>query len=183
MAGKKKKRRAYLDDFKVNEEGKYDYTGTVYQYEADEDPENELRRELLKLWGLGMVLMSSLIGAGCISAPGMDNCIYVLLPYAAALIAGISVFWAFCRLTSGRNPLKEYVYEASVGKLPGRTVMTIFCVVMDIVGEIVYICFHGIGEKLAGLFLFAVLNLLAAASAVLMRRRILGMNWKKTGNI
>ena len=180
---KKKKHRAYLDSFQKNEKGTYEYTGNVYQFQGTKDQENELRRELLKLWGLCTVLMGCLITAGCISAPGMDNCFYVLLPYTAALMAGISEFWALCRLTSGSDPLKEYVYESSVVKMPGRAVLTVSCIGMSMIGELVYICFHGIGEMMACFCIFVVMNFLAAASAILMRRQIQGMTWEKYGNI
>lgn len=180
---KKKRRRAYLESFRKNEEGTYEYAGNVYEFQGTGSRENELRRELVKFWGAGLVLMGSLAAAGCISAPGMGNCFYVLLPYAAALMSGVSTLWALCRLTSGSNPLKEYVYEASVVKMPGRTVLTIFCIAMSMMGELVYICFHGIGEMTAGFCIFMVLNLLAAVCAMMMRRQILGMRWKKYGNI
>ena len=177
---KKKKRRAYLDSFRKNEEGTYDYTGSLYQYNGGS---HGLRRSLIKLWGLCAVLMGSLIAAGCISAPGMDNCFYVLLPYAAALMAGVSVLWALCRMTSGKNPLKEYVYEASVGKLPERAVMTAAFGAAAIIGEAVYICLHGMGGKTVGFGVFVLLDFAAAGAALVMRREILRMSWTKHNNM
>lgn len=184
MAGaEKKKRRAYLDSFQKNEEGKYDYTGNVYQFEGNKDQKAELRCILRKLWGLCIVLMGSLIASGCISAPGMDNCFYVLLPYAVAFMGGISVFWALCRLTSGKNPMKEYVYEASVAKIPERVVLTVFCIGVTFAGELIYVCLQGMGKKTAGVCVFMILNLAAAVSALLIRRQIRNMTWKKYGKI
>lgn len=173
---KKKKRRAYLDSFRKNEEGNYDYTGSLYQFNGGG---HELRCSLIKLWGLCAVLLGSLIAGGCISVPGMDNCFYVLLPYVAALMAGVSVFWALCRMTSGKNPLKEYVYEASVGKLPERAVMVVVFDAAVIIGETVYICLHGMDGKLTGFGIFVLLDFAAAGAALVMRREILGMSWTK----
>ncbi|MGN0292366.1 MAG: hypothetical protein ACI4D3_00010 [Lachnospiraceae bacterium] len=177
---KKKKRRAYLDSFQKNEAGKYDYTGNNYFFEGTDD---ELRCSLMKLWGLCVVLMGSLIAAGCISVPGMDNCFYVLLPYVAALMAGVSVFWALCRMTSGKNPLKEYVYEASVVKLPERAVMTVFLAVVTLIGEVIYICMHGMEGKTAGFCVFMLLESAAAGAVLVMRREIQHMNWIKHKSI
>lgn len=177
---KKKKRRAYLDSFRKNEEGTYDYTGSVYRFEGNDD---ELRCSLIKLWGLCAVLVGSLIAAGCISAPGMDNCFYMLLPYVAALMSGISVFWALCRMTSGKNPLKEYVYEASVAKLPERTVMTVFFAAVTAIGEVVYIFIHGMEGKTAGFCVFVLLESAAAGAVLVMRRTIQRMNWIKHKSI
>lgn len=177
---KKKKRRAYLDSFRKNEEGKYDYTGSIYCFEGTDD---DLRCSLMKLWGLCVVLLGSLIAAGCISAPGMDNCFYVLLPYVAALMSGISVFWALCRMTSGKNPLREYVYEASVGKLPERTVMTAFFAAVTLIGDTVYICIHGMEGKPVGFSVFMLLESAAAGAVLVMRRTIQRMNWIKHKNM
>lgn len=202
---KKKKRRAYLDSFRKNEEGRYDYTGNVYYFAGNDIEENNaegndfagnsperngfrgngeaLRPCLMKLWLLGAVLLGCLIAAGCISVPGMDNCFYVLLPYAAALMAGISVLWALGRMTAGGNPLKEYVYQASVEKLPERAVMTVFFAAAAAAGEAVYICLHGAEGKPAGFCVFMLLNFAAAGAALMLRREIKTMKWIKHGNL
>lgn len=178
---KKKKRRAHLDGFQKNDQGKYDYTGNVYEYEGSGGLECSLRSELLKLWGAAAVLLGSLIASGCVTAPGMDDCFYVLLPYIAALMAGISACWALCRLTSGGNPLKEYVYEASVNALPGRTLLAFFCAAVCEAGEIIYVCLHGMGEKTAGFCIISVLNVLSIVSSLVLRRSVMRMTWTKYG--
>ncbi len=190
---KKKNRRAYLNSFRKNKEGKYDYTGNVYYFEGNDIEGNgvegngfgengeTLRSRLIKLWLPGAVLMGCLIAAGCISAPGMDNCFYVLLPYAASLMAGISMLWALGRMTAGGNPLKEYVYQASVEKLPERAAMTVFFTAAAAAGEAIYICLHGTEGKLAGFCIFMLLNFVSAGAAFMLRREIQTMKWIKHG--
>lgn len=178
---KKKRRRTYLESFHKDQDGKYVYQGDVYTYQGNGEQGGEcnLRCELRKLWGWCIVLLGSLAAAGCVTAPGMDNCFYVLLPYAAGLMGGISVCWALCRLTSGGSPLKAYVYEASVKALPARTILTALCAGVCIVGEIVFVLRQGTGEKTISFCIFLVLNVLILLTSIMLRRKIRSMQWTK----
>ena len=112
MAEQKKGRRAYLKDFRKNEHGEYSYKGDLYEYKG-----SDLLWKKGILFALCAVLLAAEITAGCVSAPGMDNCFYVLLPYAAGLTGCASVCLAICNLCAGNNPLRAYVYEKSVLKI------------------------------------------------------------------
>ena len=116
---KKKSRRAYLESFQKNQEGNYEYKGELYVWQGTGQ---DRRRELARLWGLCIALLGSLAGAGSVDAPGAINCAYVILPYVINLIAGISVCWGLCRLSAGGNPVRAYVWKASVEQIPGRAV-------------------------------------------------------------
>lgn len=179
---KKKRRRTYLENFHKDSEGKYVYQGEMYIYRgnARADGQSGLGCELRKLWAWCLVLMGSLVAAGCISAPGMDNCFYVLLPYAVGLVAGVSVCWALCRLTSGKNPLKAYVYEASVKALPFRTVLAALCAGVCMIGEVVFVLRQGMGEKTVSFCVFFMLNVLIVLSALMLRKRVRSMQWTRS---
>jgi hypothetical protein len=120
-----------------------------------------------------------MIAAGCMTAPGIDNCFYVILPYAAEIIAGISVCWALCRLTFGGNPLKAYIYESSVKALPVRTMIAAVAAGLCMAGEIIFVCRQGIGEKIGSFCIFLILNVLTIIVSMISRRKILSMQWKK----
>ena len=47
-----------------------------------------------------------------------------ILPYAGALVAGISAVWALARMSCGGARLRSYVYEETVAKLPLRCLLT-----------------------------------------------------------
>lgn len=95
---KKRKRKAYLDSFQKDNNGKYVYKGDMYVFQPQE---RELRREMARLWGLALVMISAQIIAGCVDAPGTGRSFYVLIPYMISLIAGISVCWGLGRMTEG----------------------------------------------------------------------------------
>jgi len=175
MAEKKKKgKRAYLEHFKKDEEGRYVYKGDFYTYQADG---KTLGRVLARLWGMTAVMIAACIGAGCVPAPGMDNCFYIIIPYVAGLMSVISVCWAVYRLSAGGHPLKAYIYDASIKALPARTILVLFCVCAALAGETVFVCIHGFDGKMAGFFILVILDIIIGALAIVMRRCVRTMKW------
>lgn len=172
MAEKKKGRRSYLNDFKKNEEGRYEYGGRLYSYRGDDLGRRKL---LLGVLCLGMVLLMA--AAGCVTAPGMGNCVYVLLPYAAGLAAAGGTCLAVYRICTGGNPMKAYVYEAGVRKAPGRAAFTAGCSLLAAAGQVIYTLCHGFEGRLPGFAFFLSFEVLAAVSAVQIRRETKKMCW------
>lgn len=173
---KKRKRKAYLDSFQKDNNGKYVYKGDMYVFQPQE---RELRREMARLWGLALVMISAQIIAGCVDAPGTGRSFYVLIPYMISLIAGISVCWGLGRMTEGGSSLRAYVYEATVPQIPGRSVFTAVCAGVAVLGELTYVFKNGIEEKLPGFLIFLVLEVAALFAALLIKRQILLMKWEK----
>lgn len=174
---RKKRRRTYLESFRRDKDGKYVYQGETYT--CRESGQMDWKRLLFRLWAFGIGLLVCQVAAGCITAPGMDHCFYVLLPYAAGLIAGISACWALGRLTAGGNPLKAYIYEASVKVLPARAILTALAAGICIAGEVVFVCGNGMEGKSVSFFVFLILQMLEVALALLLRREILLTEWVK----
>lgn len=173
MAEKRRRTKAYLDDFKKTASGDYSYEGALYGM-----PEEGRKRILIRLWsflcGIGVLLLL----CGCIPAAGMDHSFWALLPYAADWIAFAFVCGSMYRMTAGGNPLREYVYEASVKKLPHRLRAMELCTALTIAGDVIYLIRNGFGGKVlyTGLFLF--LEALIILLALAMDRQLLKMDWK-----
>lgn len=177
MAEKKKKgRRAYLEAFQKNHEGKYEYRGEAYAWQGTEE---KRRRELVRLWGLCVVMLGSLAAAGCVEAPGSINCAYVILPYVINLIAGISVCWGLCRLSAGGNPVRAYVWQASVEQIPGRALFACICGGASLAGEVIFAVRNGLEGKAGGFAAFLLLECAVCAASFQMRRQIRKLEWKK----
>lgn len=180
MAEKKRKgRRAYLNDFQKDEKGQYVYQGALYEWKGEK---GTLRRELMVLWGLCIVMMASLLTAGCVDTPGAMNAAYVVLPLTVSLVFGISAGWGLWRLTSGGNPMRAYVYEQSAGRIPGRLAGTMLGAGMTVAGEMIFLFRNGFGEKVPETVLFVGLEGLAFAMAAIFRIRIGKMNWENVKN-
>lgn len=177
MAEKKKKgRRAYLNDFQKDEEGRYVYQGELYEWKGEA---GALRRELVLLWGICIAMLALLLASGCIDAPGAMNCAYVVLPITAGFLFGISAGWGLWRLSSGGNPLRAYVYEQSAGKIPGRLIGTMLGAGTAIAGEIIFLFRNGFEEKQQEAIFFLILEGTAFVLALFFRQRIIKMTWEK----
>lgn len=172
MAEKKKGRRAYLEAFKKDEKGEYIYTGKLYAFD---ETHMKWKTAAIRLGAVWAVLMAAMIVNGCIPAPGMADCFYVLLPYAAQVVAAASLGTALFSMISAGNPLREYQYEAAVKKIPLRAQLSAAFAGVNMLGEIIYLEQNSI-ENAAGMAgLFLILEASACVCALWMYK--FSKNW------
>ena len=88
-----------------------------------------------------------------------------ILPYAGALVAGISAVWALARMSRGGARLRSYVYEETVAKLPLRCLLTGVFAALAAVGECMDVFLNGGQDAIWYAVLFAALAAAAAAAA------------------
>ena len=88
-----------------------------------------------------------------------------ILPYAGALVAGISAVWALARMSRGGARLRSYVYEETVAKLPLRCLLTGGFAALAAVGECMDVFLNGGQGAIWYAVLFAALAAAAAAAA------------------
>ncbi len=172
MAEQKRRRRSYLEDFHETASGEYVYTGRVHPFEGTA---SERVRALAALWACAALALAALVAGGCLPAAGMDGCPYVLLPYTAALLAGISVAWLMGRLTAGGESLRDYVYKDTVGKARARGTLAAALCGLTLAGEGVYLALNGAGERAAGSAGLCLLLMLALWMQVLWLRLARGV--------
>lgn len=180
MAGEKKRqgRRAHLNDFYRDVSGSYVYTGACYVCAAGERQRAALLR---RLWLLTAVMAAAVVAGGCIAAPGMSRCFYVLLPYAAEVGCTGSVVWAMTRWQAREYPMREYVYKATVKALPGRCAAEAAAAGAGAAAEVVYLLLSGAGGRGAMAALYLLLKAAALAAALLARRTVLRSAWEPVG--
>ena len=172
-------RRAYLDDFRRNVSGEYIYIGPLHAFRGTA----ESRKRGLIRWGLMAVGMAALgIVGGCIYAPGTTHCAYIMIPYVAGLLAAWSVLWAFARLAKGGDPLRGYVYDATVSQFRLRTMITAVGAGCAVAGELVYVALHGVQGMLPGMLLFLGSQGAMLALALLWRPLGREMVWELREN-
>ncbi len=180
MADRKKpKKRAYLDAFEKNAQGNYVYAGELYYWQGEE---KDYRHQMRLLWLLSVTLLGSTALSLCITAPGTLNCVYVLVPCAGSFLCGISVCRGMYRLSAGKNPLRAYIYNASVKQIPIRALCTCVGAAASIVGEIIYVLSNGTEEKQTGFFLFLLLEGTAFMTSLSVRHYIVKMRWELQKN-
>lgn len=173
---KKKGRRAYLNDFHKDEKGSYVYRGELYDYAGGKEA---LKKELWILWGICAAMLAALLAAGCMNAPGMRDCFYVVLPFSVSFVFGISVCFGMWQLTRGGSPMRAYQYEKSIDVMPHRTMGTMICVGISIAGELIYLFRNGFSGKLSPAIFFLLLETVAFLLTFLLKKRIMQMIWEK----
>lgn len=177
MAEKKYKgRKAYLNDFHKNEKGDYEYQGALYEWKGEKET---LRKELGILRIICIATLAVLVVAGCVDAPGVSNSFYVIIPYTVSFVFGISTAWGMWRLTFGGNPLRAYVYEASVVQIPIRTVGTMIGAGAAVLGEVIFLFRNGFAGKAGASILFLFLEATALVLSVILRKKVKKMAWEK----
>ena len=111
------------------------------------------------------VLMAAMIINGCIPAPGMAGCFYVLLPYAAQVVSAAALGVALLSVATAGNPLREYQYEAAVKKIPMRSRLAAIFAGASVLGELLYLIQNGAGNAAGMAALFLVLEVIACVCA------------------
>lgn len=101
----------------------------------------------------------------------------MLLPYIVALVAAFSCLWTISELTGGGEPMRQYVHDATVLKLPGRAMIAAVAAVLCILGQAIYCILHS-GGTVGVLLAFFLLEGAGAAAMVLLFRCIRGANWQ-----
>ena len=174
----RKKRHSRLEYFQRNAAGEYIYTGKHLTYVSTE---KSRKRLLLELWGLGTAGMICLLVSGFLPLRSFRGCFYVLLPYMIALVAAISCLWTIGELTGGGDPLRQYVHDATVLKLPGRAMVSAVAALIGMLGEAVSCILNGADGTVGVLAAFFLLMAIGTAAMVLLYRCIRGAVWQITG--
>lgn len=178
MAEKKRRRRrrAYLDDYKINEAGQYEYQGARYKWTVDDEGRLALQRRLRLMAALAVALA---LLAGCIPAPGVGQSAYLILPYCIGVVAAISLCFAVWRMCGEKDPMRGHVYKASVKKIPFRGILTAVFAALSLAGEIIYLLRNGFGGMLIYGILFLLLEAAVLALAVCILQKLGSLEWRK----
>lgn len=165
----KRGRRAYLKDFQPTAGGDYIYTGRMVRWPG---AGGWSRREaLIRLWLCALPGLAAALAGGCISGTGMDGRAFVLLPYIVGLVLAACTVWPVLRLTAaGEGPLREYVYQATVGRLPGLSLAWAICSGVTLGAELVNLAVPGFSGVRPMALLFAALEGLSLLAALALRR-------------
>ncbi len=176
MTQKKDRRNAYLNNYRPDENGTYVYQGDLYTFRGDP---RSLRRLKIRLAVLSSLLLFSLLAAGLLPFPGISRCIYIMLPYAAALCGGVSVCWGVARFCAGPASLTEHAHEAAARSLPDRAIFTVCCCTACLIGLILYLIQNGLSAATFGYLVFPLLHGAALAAALRIRALLLSAEWNR----
>lgn len=171
------RKKEYLKDFNKNIAGEYVYTGENFEQQGTSTEKKVCSRKLLAE-AIGITF--ALISAGCVSAAGMRDCWYVLIPYLVEAIAAFVLVWSLIRMQFGRIPLRAYVYERSVKRAPNQAIMLMIFACISAVGAIVYLAMHGFEGRLTEALFYLLTKSAQVWLAYSVRRALSAMHWERS---
>ncbi|MBR0085000.1 MAG: hypothetical protein IJL97_00470, partial [Lachnospiraceae bacterium] len=83
-------RRGYLDDFKMNEHGRYEFRGQYMISELDKD---EFKKRIMLLWVLVLVPFALALISGNFDT-GLNGHPLILIPYAGGVVFAACMMWS-----------------------------------------------------------------------------------------
>lgn len=169
-----KNRRSYLNDFKLQDDGKYKYEGAIYK--MDESKITYKKARNLVVFGSLITFVLELI-AGLVKADGAMDTIYVTIPYVLSMIFVILLAYKCISLYFSRYPLYEYEYKGSVEKFTIYSTISLILLIATLIGELVYIIFNGINKYVAGTIIFIICILLAGMMDYMLLRFVKQLNF------
>lgn len=168
------RKNKYVNDYKIDEQGRYVYYGTVYHWEKPE----RRRPVLVTLWVLTVISIVLAILAGCIPAPGVNTQAFLLLPYAISAAVCIYSEIGLFHLTQEKDPVRDHVYTNNVKKLPLRYTIAAIAAFIAAAAEILYFSRSGSAANLkVYAVLFTVLELVTGVLAMVCSVIVGKLNW------
>ena len=168
------RRRAYLDDFRKTQNGDYQYEGSRYACELSE---KEWKKKSTAMAAAGIAVILLTIAAGCVPSVGLQGSIFVLLPYAVQLAAACSLAWACARLLGKEYPLREYVYQQTVCKIPLRSGVCIAAAGVSVIGELIELTRHS--NEILFSIPFLLIEVVMGAATLELLKNVKKYTWKR----
>ena len=101
--------KEYLNDFVLNDDGGYSYTGRRYTVDRHYAFYGDVYRKLL----IGAIIMAACsVGSGMIDAAGATGAFYVVIPFIGEISALFAMFWNIVKLMSQGEVVKEYAFQS-----------------------------------------------------------------------
>jgi len=177
MADKKKKnRRAYLNDFKKNEAGEYEYQGVLYAFA---DSEEARKRAYTKLWLLLALTAAAVIGSGCVSGAGILNTFYVIIPYIGEISCLFALTHYHFKLLTKGDEVREYVYTKTHPRMAPAAMLLAFFAIVGFAMSLLYSILSGFADGAVNTVVYLVLKAVSAALALIYRNAFSKLEWIK----
>ena len=136
MKTKKTNKRAYLDDFILNEQGQYEYKGIIYKIQ---NTDFELKSLIIML----VLSFVCIIAGGIIPFSGSMHAFYIIMPYIVEIVLFGLLSYAFFEFCTHYKELREYIYKKSYEKFKPYTSILIGNMGLSVICTLVYSVFNG----------------------------------------
>lgn len=127
--------RAYLDDFQMDADGKYIYTGKRYAFGGEPRARTIY---LVKIVLFALLALLSTVAPECLPPTEISRTPVTLIPWALQLIAALVTGWAVGRIFAHATELRAYVYRATVASLPVKSLILAALSGVTLTAEVVF---------------------------------------------
>lgn len=134
-------RAAKASQFTRGAGGEMIYVGRHYSFQGDE---RSYRQGMRQRMALAAVMAVAHLAGGMMPVPALYNTWYVIAPFMLTFFAVVSLVWAVCRMVYWGNPLREYVYDATVKQIPIRATLAMILSMCTLCGQIAYVVTHSL---------------------------------------
>ena len=168
------KRWEHLNDFKKNDDGKYEYRGSYRVFAGDKAAQ---KKEYALLWALLAAAVASSVGSGCISGAGITNTFYVILPFLGEICCLFVLTWNHCKILTKSDKIKSYIFKSADSIITYASAITVFFAVAGFITSLIFSVSTGFKDGTVNAAVYLALKILCAASALIYRARYLKCEW------
>ena len=176
---KAKGKYAHLNDYKLTDDGTYEYAGIYHEWVSGEVAGLYAGKARLFLG----VAIACLAVAGCVPAPGTFGAFYVVIPYICSVIGVALSTMAVHRIIHEGERLRDHIYEKSVPMLPAKLAIGAAGALSGSMGELVHILVMRPENGIAFAIAFMLVMALAGAALLLLLNTsmplVRGEAWKR----
>ncbi len=155
MNNNKRHGKEYLNDFKLDKEGKYKYEGSIYKFDS-----KDKATLIKKLWIYTIIIDVLIVAAGCINTGKLSQTIYYVAPYCLQLVFAALLTYCVIKFNYHKKELREYQYEKSIARVKPYGSILLGLVIVEVIALIIYLLINTSGN--APVILIVIFALLAA---------------------
>lgn len=170
------KRKEYLNDFKLNEEGKYEYKGTLHELDDENMSFKKVKQILITV---DLLILCMFIIAGMVQAVGVMNAMYVTMPYVFGFFAIAVLTFKVFMLEFNHYPIRDYDFKATIEKYRSYGIAVVVLILCTLLGELFYIIRYGVTMYVSGTIIFIVCMVIALAVSLHFCKFNLQLKWKE----
>ena len=173
MARKRKYKWDFLNDFKPDKDGKYEYTGSIYVYSKDEF---QRKRDYARQWALLGIAICSSVGSGFIDAGGIVNTYYVIIPFLGEIICLFTLAHYHFKLLIS-SEVREYNYSRSQPRIPIAISIFAFFSVVGFAASLIFCIITGFEGGAVKNIIYLVLKAFNLIIALIYRKSFYRLEW------
>lgn len=174
MREKRRNRRAYLNDFHLNEKGEYVFEGKMIGFVEETVT---YRQYLARISSAAILMFIFTVAAECLPAVTMSRFGLTMIPWLGQIIVACLVIYSTWQMFLGKNPMREYVYKASQEKLPMRVILMAVFSFFTAASEMIYVFVKGCAGEVAFTILRPILSLICGLIAFYLHRLAKNTKW------